>query len=184
MVKKTEFVVKESKTVSRVKRRWRYPRGKHSKVRQRHSGRPALPTPGFGSPKEVRGKINGMEPVLVYRLEDLTSINPKHLCIVSSSVGKRKKQSILKKCLELKLNVGNYKDIPAGLKLIETNLAERKKVRAEKKSLRSGEAEARKKKAEKKKTEEKEKEKKSVEDTVKDDKVQKKELEKTMIKPQ
>ena len=34
--KRMNFVVKESNFSARVKSRWRFPRGKHSKVRQMH----------------------------------------------------------------------------------------------------------------------------------------------------
>ena len=49
------FVVKESNNQARVKSRWRFPRGRHSQVRQMHKGKPGMPNPGYGVPKAVRG---------------------------------------------------------------------------------------------------------------------------------
>ena len=55
MSNRTKFVEKESNFSARVKSRWRLPRGKHSKVRQMHKGRPALPGPGYGSQESKKG---------------------------------------------------------------------------------------------------------------------------------
>ena len=64
--KKPDFVLKESKFFARIKKRWRYPRGKHSPVRQRHKGRPPLPTPGYGSPRAIKYQTKkGVKEILV-----------------------------------------------------------------------------------------------------------------------
>src|SRR3990167_7102163 len=73
--RKPGFVVKESKYQAGVKARWRYPRGLHSPVRQRFGGRPALPRPGYGSPRSIRGlHSSGLAKVLVSTEAELLTV--------------------------------------------------------------------------------------------------------------
>lgn len=126
-----DFVVKESKFSARVKSRWRYPRGKHSKVRQQHKGRPALPSVGYGAARDVRGKIKGLNPVLVRGVADLVDLDVKTQgIIVSSRLGEKKRTIILGKAKEAGVTVLNIKDVAARLKKVATQLAERKKKRS------------------------------------------------------
>ena len=87
------FVVKESHNVGCVKKRWRLPRGRHSGVRQYHKGKPALPTPGYGSPKGVYGLHRlGLKMVNICSKTDLEKINPQtEGAILSATLGTRKK---------------------------------------------------------------------------------------------
>ncbi len=188
---KPRFVVKESKFAARVKSRWRYPRGKHSKVRQQHRGRVALPNPGFGSPKAVRGlDKSGLEPVLVRSLTDVAGVNKEAQgVIVSGLLGGRKRVALLKAIQEAGLVVLNVKDVTAVISGIEAGVAERKKKRAAKKSAKKEKDEKKKKKAAEKeakdaKKDEKKSEDASVEDAVKKEEAQRKEAEKVMTKKQ
>src|SRR3989344_2903301 len=90
--KKPHFVVRESHFGGRVKKRWRFPQGKHSAVREGHKGRPALVTIGYGSPRAVRGlHSSGLERVLVHNARDLLLVNPTlQGAVISSGVGKKK----------------------------------------------------------------------------------------------
>ncbi len=172
-MKSTKFVVKESNFSARVKTRWRFPRGKHSKVRQMHKGRPALPSPGFGSPKDKKGLINGLLPKVVSTLADLENVSEKEGVIIAGKLGLRKKVLLLKKAEEKKLQVLNIKDIKEFIKKSEDSITARKKVRKDKQSRKA-------KKAEEKKKEDK-KEEKSVDEKVEE---QKKIVEKTLTKKQ
>src|SRR3989344_6155853 len=93
-----DFLVKESKFVDRIKSRWRFPMGRHSKVRQFHCGRPAMPTPGYGSPREVRGlHSSGLRPVVVATVRELESLDKGSAGAgLVSTMGKRKRLSLLK----------------------------------------------------------------------------------------
>tara|TARA_Y100000310_G_scaffold278642_1_gene297210 strand:+ start:25023 stop:25613 length:591 start_codon:yes stop_codon:yes gene_type:complete len=160
---KPDFVVKESKFSARVKSRWRFPRGKHSKVRQQHKGRVKLPSPGFGSPKSVRGlHASGLEMITIHTLKELEKINPEKQGIyVARTVGKKNAVILLKKAQELKITVLNHTDVNKAIQIINDDLAARKK----KKSVRK-EAKSKKQAEKKKKAEAAEKKAESVEDKI------------------
>ncbi len=191
-IKKTrpKFVVKESKFSARVKSRWRFPRGKHSKVRQMHRGRPKLAGAGFRSPQAVRGlHLSGLEPVIVSNLKELAAIKPEQGIIIAK-VGNKRKLDILKLALEKKISILNIKNVELIIKKIEEDFSSRKKIKQEKsKEKTKKEAEKEKKAEEKKKKETEEKEGKgeldeklkTQEEEVKE---QKKDIEKTIIKKQ
>jgi large subunit ribosomal protein L32e len=159
--KKYTFVVKESKFSSRVKKRWRFPRGKHSKVRQMHRGRPVLPQPGYGSPKDVKGlHSSGLKPYLLSKLSDLETLdNQVHGIVISSNVGNRKKVTLIETVLEKGFQILNLKDGAKTVKGIKDSFEERKKLKKDKVSKKQKKSEEKKKKAEKKAKEDKEKEK-------------------------
>jgi large subunit ribosomal protein L32e len=163
---KPDFVVKESKFSARVKKRWRFPRGKHSKVRQQHKGRAKLPSPGFSSPKVVRGLHgSGLEIVTVQTLAQLTGLDyQKQGIYIGATVGGRKKLLLLQKAQELKLTIFNAKDITKAINKINVDLELRKKKRADRLALKSKKQTEKKKKAEEK--EAKEKKETSVEDKI------------------
>ena len=93
---KPNFVVKESKFSLGVKKRWRFPRGMHSAVRQQHKGRPALPSTGYGSPKMVKGlDKSGFVSVRVHTADDLLALDPKTQgAVISGKLGMKNKLSL------------------------------------------------------------------------------------------
>ncbi|MBU0457112.1 MAG: 50S ribosomal protein L32e [Nanoarchaeota archaeon] len=192
--KKPTFVVKESKFSARVKSRWRFPRGKHSKVRQMHCGRPALPSTGYGSPKEVKGlHSSGLEPVIVHNTDDLNVLDTKKQgAVIAKNVGARKRIEILELAKNKKITIINSKDIDESLKSIKEKFEERKNLKKEKLAQSSKKEEEKKKKAEERKKEEEAKKAKEAEDKKeetlvdnKDEKEEQKEIiEKTITKRQ
>jgi len=134
------------------KQKWRRPKGRHSKVRERRKGKPKRPEVGYGSPKEVKGTINGLRPIIIRNLKDLEKVDKeKDIAIISSNLGKKKKIEILKKCLEIgiKTNI----NIEKFLKRVE----EERKVKESKKEKVIEEKE-KEEREEKEKIKEKEKE--------------------------
>lgn len=133
--KKPDFLVKESKFCSGVKSRWRFPRGKHSPVRQFHKGRPAMPTPGYSSPKSVSGMDkSGLFPVNVSRISDLDKIDSKTQgVIISGKVGSKKRLELLNIAKDKNLSVLNHK-IEDSIKSITKYLEEKKKASKERKN--------------------------------------------------
>lgn len=176
---KPRFVVKESKFSARVKSRWRFPRGKHSKVRQMHKGRPALPSTGFGSPKEVRGlHSSGLEMVVVHNRKDLESLDAqKQGAVISGKVGKKKKMELLALAAEKKITVLNVKDLSKEIEKIKGSFEERKKLKKERLSKAS------KKEEEKKKEHDHDHEHEHEHEKTEESK-QKKMIEKTITKKQ
>ncbi len=175
------FVVKESHFSRRIESRWRYPYGRHSKVRQMHCGRPAMPNPGYGAPAEVRGlDQSGLEMVVVHNANELLAVNPKTQgAILGSSVGKKKKLSLLELAQQKGLPVLNVKDVAASIETIKTDFVKRKELRKEKLARAGKKEEEKKKKAEEKKAHVHEEEKEIREQTE-----EQKEMEKTITKRQ
>jgi len=197
--RKPTFVVKESKFSARVKSRWRFPRGKHSKVRQMHKGRPKLVSTGYGSPKSVKHlHSSGLEKVMVKNKQELLALDTsKQGAIVSSQVGNRKKLEILHSAVENKIEILNLKDVNKCIEKIDADFEARKKIKQQKQKSKSEKEVVKKKKAEeKKKKEQEEKQTETVpekgsnveetkEEKIKEEKEkQKEDIEKTIIKKQ
>jgi large subunit ribosomal protein L32e len=93
----------------KLKDAWRRPRGKHSKLRKREKARGSLPSPGYGSPREVRGLNRmGYREVRVSTPRELENLNPREeMALIASTVGKRKREEILKLASERKIQVAN-----------------------------------------------------------------------------
>lgn len=180
--KKPDFIVKEAKFSSGVKKRWRYPRGRHSAVRQRHKGRPAIPHPGYGSSNAIRGKHpSGFGMVLVHNQKELLSVNPTDQgAIIASAVGRKTRLGLLKLASERMIKILNLKckDIQEEIKNIQSGFEERKKIKTETLNKKSKKKEEKKKEAEeKKKKEEEKKTKKEQEPEEKPEELEKKKEE-------
>lgn len=192
--RKPWFVVKESFHVARIAARWRFPRGVHSGVRQMHKGKPALPNPGYGSPKIVYGLTKkGFKPILVHTLEKLHSLNPQYDgAIIAATVGMRKKLQLLREAQKKNITILNISNSDKKIDALTTDFETRRKLRKEKLVSKDKKEEEKKKKAEekKKKDEEQKKKEKSLsekEKVKKEEEEHKKEqelAEKTLIKRQ
>ncbi|MBI2669180.1 hypothetical protein HYX14_05040 [Candidatus Woesearchaeota archaeon] len=189
------FVIRESHFSKRVETKWRYPQGRHSAVRQRHKGRPAIPRPGYGSPREAYGlHPSGLEPVLIHAVSQLDAVDAqKQGVIIGSTVGAKKRLQLIQKALAKKMTILSLKNPQQELENIAASLQERKKKQAERAKSKEQKQEERKKKAEDKKAQEKKAKKdlpeeKSAEDLKKEQDEFKKEqrelAEKTLIKRQ
>jgi large subunit ribosomal protein L32e len=107
--RKPDFKRQESWRYKRVKKSWRRPRGKDSKMRKKVKGWPSSPQVGYRSPKETRGlHPSGYEEVLVRNVDDVRKVNPKTQSIrIASKVGARKRVEIAAIADELSIHVLN-----------------------------------------------------------------------------
>jgi large subunit ribosomal protein L32e len=94
--------------------KWRKPRGKSSKMRRYESGKPAMPSIGYGSNRLTRNlHPSGFKDILVHNLNDLEKLDPiTEAARVSASVGNKKKFLIVEKAKELGIKVLNGKALP------------------------------------------------------------------------
>ncbi len=150
--KKPEFVVKECRNSGRIKRRWRFPNGRHSPVRQVHRGKPPMPTPGYGRKKEWKHlHHSGREKVVVCNEKDLLALDKERQGgVLSSRLGNRKRQRLLELAQEKGLVILNVKDVSGRLEAMREKVEQRRKTRQEKVKSRSKKEEEKKKKAEEK----------------------------------
>jgi large subunit ribosomal protein L32e len=131
---KPKFVRQDINKKKRLGRKWRKPRGLDSKIRKMLKGRPRGVDSGFSSPKKVRGlHESGLQIVMVNNMDELYSIDKKFQGIViSSSVGNKKRASILKMSIEKGIKVLNFKNADEALSKIENSIESRKKIKAKK----------------------------------------------------
>ena len=163
--KKPDFIRQDFHKKKRLSRKWRRPKGWHSKIRLNLRGRAKKVSIGYRSPKIVRGlHKSGLLQKIIRSVNDLESLDSKKNCgIISSSVGTKKRVVILKKAKELGLNILNIKSPDKYIKEVEDKINLRKKA----KEVKKGE-----------KKEAKKVEKKEEKLTEKVDEVSKKEIEK------
>ena len=97
----------------RLGQKWRRPRGIHSKMRRHFKYRIPVVQVGFRGPASVRGlHPSGFEEILVYNPGNLENIDPKAQAIrISSKVGDKKREMIIKKADEMKIRVLNRRDL-------------------------------------------------------------------------
>jgi len=109
MGKKYKFLRQTVHSYKRLKKRWRKPRGSTSKLRRHMKPKGLRPLIGYRKPKEARFlHPSGLREVLVFNEKVLGKIDTKKDAVkIGSSVGKRKRQDILKKAEELKIKVLN-----------------------------------------------------------------------------
>jgi len=160
--RKPRFIRKDSFKISKLgkrrkkKQKWRKPRGRHSKLREKRTGHMIQPSIGWSSPKAVRGFVQESKPVLVYNLSDLENLKHDEIAVIGK-VGKKKKIEIIEKAVAKNIKILN----------VNTNKF-LKKARAEKEARAKDKEKAKKleeeKKAKEKKVEKKEEKKKEKEE--------------------
>lgn len=93
---------------------WRKPKGRHNKMRRRLKAKGALPTPGYGAPRLVRGMHpSGYREVLVLNEKMLDSIDPATQAIrIAATVGGRVYGAIEKRALEMGIRILNPRKRP------------------------------------------------------------------------
>ncbi len=89
--------------------KWRKPRGAQSKLRLQQKSHGWHVSIGWRSPLSIRGlHPSNMKEILVFNLSQLQKINPQEMAIkIGHTVGKRKRQEIIKKAEELKMKILN-----------------------------------------------------------------------------
>ncbi|MEM7821208.1 MAG: 50S ribosomal protein L32e [Candidatus Aenigmatarchaeota archaeon] len=108
--KKPKFLRSGWKAYKRLRKaKWRKARGMHSKIRRREKGKPKMPNIGYGAPKRLKYlHPSGFREILVCNVKDLEKINPEKEAVkISSTVGKKKREEILKRAEELNIKILN-----------------------------------------------------------------------------
>ena len=172
--KKPDFLRQDGHKIKRLKKKWRAPKGIHSKMRRKLGSYRKQPSVGYSSPKKVRFlHPSGLKEILTHNFKDLEKINSKtEAVVIAKNVGTRKKIELLKKIKELNITILNIKNPEEFIAKVDQKLEKKKQVatkREEKKKKskeKSLEKAKQKEEKEKKKTEE---EKKKEEDKEKKD---------------
>ena len=138
--KKPVFLRQDATRNKSLVKTWRKPKGMHSKMRIHLRGRRRSPSPGFASPRAVKGLTRqGFKEVYVQNVRDLEGFDAQTHIIVFGKIGLRKKMELLKICAEKKYPLAQIKDVHAFMKKVEAEMAHRKthkKQKEEKKKTR------------------------------------------------
>lgn len=97
--KKTpRFIRQELTKLKKLKDVWRAPKGVDSKQQEEKRGKGRIPKIGYKKPKKVQNlDPSGYYPILVHNLLELRGVNSKkEAIIISGSVGRRKRNEIIK----------------------------------------------------------------------------------------
>jgi len=88
---------------------WRKPKSNDNKMRLQLKGYPPIVKIGYGSPAEIRYlHPSGLEPVVVFNVKELSSLDPKkHIIYIGSNVGLRKRMEILRVAQERGFKIAN-----------------------------------------------------------------------------
>lgn len=114
--------------------KWRRAAGRDSKIREGRKGRSTMPSVGYMAARSIRGLINGMKPVMVHNVSELSRVGKGEVAVISTKVGNRKKVDIANASLKLSLKFLNF-DPKKFLEDLEKKKAEKKKaVKKEKKT--------------------------------------------------
>ena len=104
---------KKIKLGSTVKknRKWRAAKGRHNKIRLNRKGQQQRPKIGWGADGASKGMIGGLEVVRVENMKQLETVG-KGQGVMIGSIGKKKREEIIKKANEMKLKILNrYKKL-------------------------------------------------------------------------
>lgn len=104
--KKPKFLRRDWKMKPRFwrkkKLKWRAAKGRHNKIREKKKNRPRMPKIGYGNPREIRGLVKGMNPVMVSNENDLKKIGKNDIAVISSTLGRKKRIEIAEKAKGIK----------------------------------------------------------------------------------
>lgn len=139
--KKPDFLRQDAQRNKSLAKKWRKPKGMHSKMRIHLKGRRRSPSPGFASPRAVKGLTRqGLQEVHIHNAQDLQSFDAKTQIVVFRRIGMRNKMKLLKICIEKKYPVAQIKDVAAFMHKVEADMAARKNTQKENQKKKKEEA--------------------------------------------
>lgn len=170
-----KFIRQDIHKKKRLHSVWRKARGCDSKKRLAKNNRIRV-KPGYGTPNKIRDlDMNGREIVLINKIEDISSIDPKNqIVILSKKTGLKNKLIMIAELIKKKIEIYNLKDP-------EKYIEEQNSKRLAKKKVKKEVVSEKKLKKQEKTTETKQ----SIEDKLSDEekkKLEKKEIDKLLTK--
>ena len=118
--RKPIFIRQDNPKRRKLNDKWRKPKGIHSKIRHHFKGRRKMPSPGYKSPRQVKGlHSSGMAVIVVHSVDEISKIKKEtHGAVIAKSVGTKKKLEILKAAKKNNIQILNI-NIDDAIKKIE-----------------------------------------------------------------
>lgn len=113
----------------RIKNKWKKPKGRHSKLREKRRGMHKMPNIGYKQKDSLRKK-----ETIVTNPEELNGFKKGDVITLSSNIGAKKKIIILNECIKKGIKVSNYKDLKEKVKGINEQMIKRTKTKKERKA--------------------------------------------------
>nr|MBI4156849.1 50S ribosomal protein L32e [Candidatus Woesearchaeota archaeon] len=139
--RKPKYLRQDAHRVKKLDKKWRRPRGMHSKMRKRLKSYRRNPEIGYGSPKEVKYlNKEGLMPVLIKSKKDIESANENNILIISRTIGLKKKLEILRQVKGRGLKVENIdvdKFIEENEKMLKQRKEGKKKIGVKKEEVKA-----------------------------------------------
>jgi len=137
-----DFNRSETHRFPRLGDKWRSSKGPRSKMRLKKMSRAAIVETGYRGPVLARGlHPTGRHEVIVYRVEDLTAVNPAlDVVRIAGTVGTRKRLEILQKAKELNVLILNRR--PSEKEEKREEAKEKEEEKEKKKAPKEAEKEA------------------------------------------
>ncbi|MBW2966047.1 50S ribosomal protein L32e [Candidatus Woesearchaeota archaeon] len=152
--KKPNFIRQDAHKKAEISKKWRRPKGLHSKMRLHKKGYRKSPSKGYRAPAIIRGlHESGLLPVIIYSKKDIEQLDDKKEgAVIAKAVGIKKRIELINYTKEKGIRILNIKDIDKFLTKINERLKKRKEEK-EKKQKEKEEKEKKKKIAKAKKKE-------------------------------
>lgn len=104
--KRTDWNRKPRLSISR-KVKWRRAKGRHNKIREKRKSNSRSPKIGYGMPREIRGLVQGMMPVFVQNVSDLSNVGKNQIGVIASRIGAKKRMQIAEQAIKLGVKLEN-----------------------------------------------------------------------------
>lgn len=100
-----KFLRQQGNFKKRLEKKWKKPKGRHSKLREKRRGMHKMPSIGFKQSEKDRQK-----QLIINNLNDLNSLKKGDKVRLSGKVSNKNKLKILNECAKKGIIVSNYKD--------------------------------------------------------------------------
>lgn len=125
---------RQNSILSKLKEKWRKPKGLHSKLRLSKKGKGKKPNKGYGNKKDMKNKIDKKNFQYITNFRELD--NAKKPIIISSRMGMNKKLEVINRAKKLNLQIINFKDVDKFLENVnkkKENILKAKSIKEDKK---------------------------------------------------
>ncbi len=88
------------------KQKWRKPRGRDNKMREKRKGYPVVVTIGHKKGERLRGIIKNKKPIMIRSIKDFEKLKKNEIAVIGN-IGKKKKIELAKKAKDMKIQIHN-----------------------------------------------------------------------------